>query len=1057
MANITYRITLIDEGLDSGPNYEVYTSTNCSDYTFLQTISLEDVGNFIDVSVDETTNCIRLYNNNILCSNFRTVLVGTAPTTTTTTAAPTTTTTTTAGPTTTTTTAAPTTTTTTISPIPIINDTSVVVCSGTAFVVVPVSGDGNYVPAGTTYTWIISTNNANIIGQTNQSVPQSSISNTLTNTTNTVQTIVYTVTPIGPLGPSSTGNTFTITVQVNPTPQIPFGYTRTISSGTTLIFSAENGGGAVVPPNTRYTWIIGTDNVNITGQSAEPTSQSTFTQTLTNTSAVSQNIIYILTPISGNCVGQTFTLTVTVNPPPTTTTTTTTAGPTTTTTSTTSGPTTTTTAGPTTTTTTTTAGPTTTTTSTSTTTTTSTSTTTTTLAPTTTTTTTAAPTTTTTTEALITLQADYLVVAGGGGGGFGNGSQSGGNLGGGGGAGGLLSGSANFILNQTYNIVIGQGGNIYGSTNGQSGGNSSLIGPSVSVTSTGGGGGGTLDAPGPNGKNGGSGGGAARSGTVNSAGNGIIGQGYNGGTGLNIRFAYTGGSGGGAGGAAPMDGPFSQRRAGVGTNWFIGSYAEGGPGAYALGGNTNPGSGGKGGNVGDEYGRPGRPGTVYIRYFGTPLATGGEITQVDGYTYHRFGLNGQFIFNDIPATTTTTSTTTTTTAAPTTTTTTTAVFRYEADRYICDNGLCVLVGISSIQTTTPLTLFRFYRVGSVLFQPTSTSSGQIYTSVVIDEESDTCSNLCPQPTTTTTTSTTSTTTTAAPTTTTTSTTTTTAAPTTTTTTTVAPTTTSTTTIAPTTTTTTAAPTTTTTTLAPTTTTTTLEPTTTTTTLAPTTTTTTAPTTTTTTEPCVDCYVYVWENITSSVVGIGGGDCNGFGTWSFSTDPSTSGSTPCAKKYSAQQISDYAATGIIFLSSGSCGNSCIPTTTSTTTTAAPSTDCYVIETIQSAPGECFDCPGYFASSTDTIITFFDDCDGNEIPAPFDINVTAHYSDSSTQNTFIAGGTTGSILIAFSDIQCIPAPECGEDASPTFEFADVVPVSGTITECCVTTTTTESPVT
>jgi hypothetical protein len=73
------------------------------------------------------------------------------------------------------------------------------------------------------------------------------------------------------------------------------------------------------------------------------------------------------------------------------------------------------------------------------------------------------------------------------------------------------------------------------------------------------------------------------------------------------------------------------------------------------------------------------------------------------------------------------------------------------------------------------------------------------------------------------------------------------------------------------------------------------------------------------------------------------------------------------------------------------------------------------------------------------------------------VTAHYSDSSTQNTFIAGGTTGSILIAFSDIQCIPAPECGEDASPTFDYADVEPVSGSIDECCVSTTTTESPVT
>ena len=134
------------------------------------------------------------------------------------------------------------------------------------------------------------------------------------------------------------------------------------------------------------------------------------------------------------------------------------------------------------------------------------------------------------------------------------------------------------------------------------------------------------------------------------------------------------------------------------------------------------------------------------------------------------------------------------------------------------------------------------------------------------------------------------------------------------------------------------------------------------------------------------------------------------------------------------------------------------TTTTTTTAAPSTDCYVIETIQSAPGECFDCEGFFASSTDTIITFFDGCSGSIIPAPFDINVEARYSDNSTGSTFIPAGATGSILIAFSDVQCAPLPECGEITSPTFESASVVPVSGSIGECCVpttTTTTTESP--
>jgi hypothetical protein len=136
----------------------------------------------------------------------------------------------------------------------------------------------------------------------------------------------------------------------------------------------------------------------------------------------------------------------------------------------------------------------------------------------------------------------------------------------------------------------------------------------------------------------------------------------------------------------------------------------------------------------------------------------------------------------------------------------------------------------------------------------------------------------------------------------------------------------------------------------------------------------------------------------------------------------------------------------------------PTTTTTTSTTTASPNCYTIETVQSAQGECFDCSGYFASSTDTIIKFFSACSGSIIPAPFDINVTAHYSDNSTGSIFIPSGATGSILIAFSDVQCAPLPACGEIASPTFDYADVIPVVGSISECCAaptTTTTTNGP--
>ena len=133
------------------------------------------------------------------------------------------------------------------------------------------------------------------------------------------------------------------------------------------------------------------------------------------------------------------------------------------------------------------------------------------------------------------------------------------------------------------------------------------------------------------------------------------------------------------------------------------------------------------------------------------------------------------------------------------------------------------------------------------------------------------------------------------------------------------------------------------------------------------------------------------------------------------------------------------------------NTSTPTNTPTNTltptqtpTPTPLPYCYTIETVQSAPGECFDCPGYFASTTDTIIEFFSGCSGTTITAPFNMNVIAHYSDSSTGTTYISGGTIGSVVIATSNIQCVAPPTCGETASPTFDFLTIS--GGTINECC-----------
>jgi hypothetical protein len=235
-----------------------------------------------------------------------------------------------------------------------------------------------------------------------------------------------------------------------------------------------------------------------------------------------------------------------------------------------------------------------------------------------------------------------LLIVGGGGGGA-NQSTDRGN--GGGGAGGLQY-ITNFIPNTGgFRVIVGNGGAVR--NNGQNSSYDSLV-------STGGGAGGYGD--GGNGANGGSGGGGGHTGI---GGLGTVGQGNNGGPGQNY------GQGGGGGGAGT---PGTVRNGGSGSyitsfaaiggspaGWFAGG---GGGGAYGgasggiggiggagnggssgqpgLSGSANTGGGGGGSGTGAFTGGAGGSGIVAIRYSGTPIAVGGEITQSAGFTYHVF-------------------------------------------------------------------------------------------------------------------------------------------------------------------------------------------------------------------------------------------------------------------------------------------------------------------------------------------------------------------------------------------------------------------------------------
>ena len=220
------------------------------------------------------------------------------------------------------------------------------------------------------------------------------------------------------------------------------------------------------------------------------------------------------------------------------------------------------------------------------------------------------------------LNINFLVAAAGGAGG------AGGGFGGGGGAGRYLASTAS-LQPSNYSIVVGTA--ISDST----GGNSTFL----DITCNGGGLGGNGNTSGAagNGSNGGSGGG------------GGDGAGRNGGSPISATGSYgigngsSGGSnrpGGGGGASGAGDGT----NGGGGLTWVDGNtYCQGGnPGTNRVA-KTTYGSGGYGRDTGSANSQ-GLNGIVIIRYSGTPIASGGTITQSGGYTYHTFTSNGTFTY-----------------------------------------------------------------------------------------------------------------------------------------------------------------------------------------------------------------------------------------------------------------------------------------------------------------------------------------------------------------------------------------------------------------------------
>lgn len=277
---------------------------------------------------------------------------------------------------------------------------------------------------------------------------------------------------------------------------------------------------------------------------------------------------------------------------------------------------------------------------------------------------------------------DYLLVAGGAGGGA--------SAGGGGGGGAVQVGTFTQSAATPYVVVIGGGGSASQPDSGagpQTGGNGSNT-SAFGVTALGGGGGGSY-MYGPNTASNGAAGGTGGGGSAATykPSDSFGGSGSQGGSGgRGSTYAQTalwdgGGGGGGAGGSGGSATRFSNNGGGAGGpgyTWVNGvTYGGGGGGGGA---NSIAGQGGAGGSGGGGAGKTGpanpfggtdganglggggggggcyaAPGPAYsnyngggyggsgvaiIRYRGKPIATGGTITALEGYTYHTFTSSG---------------------------------------------------------------------------------------------------------------------------------------------------------------------------------------------------------------------------------------------------------------------------------------------------------------------------------------------------------------------------------------------------------------------------------
>ena len=200
----------------------------------------------------------------------------------------------------------------TVNPEPVVANQTAATCSDVAL---NYSLDGLITGAGDTYTYTVASSNATSVpaGSPRAVASAANITDVYTNTTIAPVTITYTVTPTSATG--CTGNTFTVTVTVNPEPVVT-NQTITTCSDVALNYSLAS---LITGTGDLYTYTVASSNAASVpaGSPRAVASAANITDVYTNTTASPVTITYTVTPIGANgCTGNTFTVTVTVNPEP---------------------------------------------------------------------------------------------------------------------------------------------------------------------------------------------------------------------------------------------------------------------------------------------------------------------------------------------------------------------------------------------------------------------------------------------------------------------------------------------------------------------------------------------------------------------------------------------------------------------------------------------------------------------------------------------------------------------------------------------------------------------